>query len=443
MMTAPQIGAPPTNIVTAVPFRERLLLIVIYITVLASSVVFVEPSPHDALMVLLAITCIVAGVQFNRKLAALFLLLLVWNAGGLLSLMNVAGQEKTVQYTATSIYLSVATIVWACIFADKTMVRLSTMRSAYVLTAVLIAIAAICGYFSVFPGVHHLFAPEGRALGAFKDPNVFGPFLIWPTLVVLERMLVRRITLIDVLITGILAVGLLLAFSRGAWFHFAVSCVVMIALAFLTAQRTNTRLRIFVLTVIAAITLAIFIVALLSVPVIHEMFNVRAHLFQSYDIGQGGRFRLQELALGDLLKYPNGLGPFGFASTYVTQQHNVYLQAFLVYGWVGGIAYIMLLLTTFWVAFRSVFVSTPWQPYLITAVAAFVGEVAEGFVIDSDHWRHFFLLLGIIWGLWAATFRYITAARPSLTPTWVEGADYDVYRHENIPMGSTIPDTLI
>jgi len=35
----------------------------------------------------------------------------------------------------------------------------------------------------------------------------------------------------------------------------------------------------------------------------------------------------------------------------------------------------------------------------------FIGEVAEGFVIDTDHWRHFFLLLGIIWGLAAATFR--------------------------------------
>jgi hypothetical protein len=30
----------------------------------------------------------------------------------------------------------------------------------------------------------------------------------------------------------------------------------------------------------------------------------------------------------------------------------------------------------------------------------------EGFVIDTDHWRHFFLLLGMIWGLAAATFNY-------------------------------------
>jgi hypothetical protein len=40
---------------------------------------------------------------------------------------------------------------------------------------------------------------------------------------------------------------------------------------------------------------------------------------------------------------------------------------------------------------------------MIATFAAFVGEIAEGFVVDTDHWRHFFLLLGMIWGLAAAT----------------------------------------
>ena len=64
----------------------------------------------------------------------------------------------------------------------------------------------------------------GRALGVFKDPNVFGPFLIWPALFVIERMLTRRIGCSISRAVGILLFGLLLSFSRGAWFHFAVSC---------------------------------------------------------------------------------------------------------------------------------------------------------------------------------------------------------------------------
>ena len=136
------------------------------------------------------------------------------------------------------------------------------------------------------------------------------------------------------------------------------------------------------------------------------MFKERAQLIQSYDVGSGGRFLLQEMALKELLNYPLGMGPFEFSRVYGLQQHNVYLQAFLVYGWAGGMAYLTLLAATLWTALRTMFVRTPWQPYLICAFAAFVGEMLEGFVIDTDHWRHFFLLLGMIWGLGAATFNY-------------------------------------
>jgi hypothetical protein len=403
------VAAPlyaPAATAAATPLRERLLLVVLYVTVLASSAVFIEPSPHDALMGVLAVACVAAGVRFDARILPMFLFLLIWNVSGLMSLINVVGEQKTVQYSATSIYLAVAALMWACLCLDNTMTRLATIRSAYVLTAVLIALAGIVGYFDAIPGTRALFAPDERALGAFKDPNVFGPFLIWPALVILQRMLTRRVGLSDLVTVGVLMLGLLLSFSRGAWFHFALSCAVMIALSFLTAQARSTRLRIVVLSVLTVAAMAVFLGMLLTLPVIETMFRERAHIFQSYDVGQSGRFRLQELALSALLNAPNGLGPFGFASTHANQQHNVYLQAFLVYGWTGGVAYVLLLLTTFWVGLRSVFVATPWQAYLITAFAAFTGEVAEGFIIDTDHWRHFYLLVGLIWGLWAATARY-------------------------------------
>jgi len=400
-------GAAPAAPMPTAAFRERLLLLVLYITVLASSVAFIEPSPHDGLMLVLAVACLVAGVRFERQVAVLLLLLLAWNVAGLLTLLNVPGQEKTIQYAATSIYLAVAAMLFAGLFANNTMPRLTAVRMAYILTATLIALAGIAGYFSLFPHAHDLFATYDRALGAFKDPNVFGPFLIWPALIVLERMLSRRLHLLDLLIVGILLLGLLLSFSRGAWFHFSVSSLVMMILAFITADSDRERVRIVALGAIAIALVATLVVAALSFDAVSSMFEQRAQLIQPYDVGSGGRFNLQELAIGSVLDFPNGMGPFGFSDVYGTQQHNVYLQAFLVYGWVGGIAYLMLLATTFWTALRTVFVRTPWQPYLICTLAAFVGEVLEGFVIDTDHWRHFFLLLGMIWGLAAATNKFV------------------------------------
>jgi hypothetical protein len=418
-------AAPP--IVPAVPapaaaFGERLLLIVLYVTVLASSVAFIEPSPHDGLMGVLALACLIAGVRFERHLALLILLLLIWNVAGLLSLLNVPGQAPAVQYAGTSIYLAVTAVLFAGLFAHNTMPRIVNVRAAYVLTATVVSLAGIAGYFSLFPYAHDLFTDYDRALGAFKDPNVFGPFLIWPALVVIERMLARRIRMIDVLIVGILLLGLLLSFSRGAWFHFAVSCLIMMILAFATAPTDGARLRIFAMSAIAIAAVAAFVAILLSFDAVANMFRERAQLIQSYDVGSGGRFVLQEMAIADLLNFPNGMGPFEFARVHNTQQHNVYLQAFLVYGWAGAMAYLTLLAATAWAALRTVFVRTPWQPYLICAFAAFVGEILEGFVIDSDHWRHFYLLLGMIWGLAAATLNHVRSRHVPLS----EGRSFHV-----------------
>ena len=99
------------------------------------------------LMGVLALACLIAGVRFERHVALLFLLLLVWNVAGLLSLLNVPGQEQTVQYAATSIYLAVAAVLFASLFAHNTMPRIATVRAAYVLTATVISLAGIAGYF--------------------------------------------------------------------------------------------------------------------------------------------------------------------------------------------------------------------------------------------------------------------------------------------------------
>jgi hypothetical protein len=404
--TAPQLQTPriPTH---AVAFRERILLMVLYVTVLASSVAFIEPSPHDALMGVLAATCVMAGVRFERKAALLIMLLLFWNMAGLMSLLNVSNDIKAMQYIATSFYLSTAAIIFVCIFAENTMPRLATMRAAYILTAISVSIEAISGYFHLLPG-SDIFLNMNRGTGTFKDPNVFGPFLIWPILFVMQRMIGGRTSIRDLFILGILSIGLFISFSRGAWVHMAVSGVIMLAFMFIAAPDARFRMRLVTLTLIGVAGVALVIVALLSIDSVHSMFLQRAQVVQDYDVGEGGRFRLQELALSALLDYPNGMGPFEFQRIYGLQQHNVYLQAFMVYGWLGGVIYVIMLIATLMLGLRTVFVVTPWQPYLITALAAFAGEVFEGAVIDTDHWRHFYLLLGVIWALSAATLKAVS-----------------------------------
>ena len=378
----------------------------------------IEPSPHDLLMAPLLLASLIAGIKFERMMVPLFLLLLLWNIGGLFSLMNIASDAKAIQYAATSIYLAVAAMMFACLLAHNTEGRVNTLASAYIVAAFISAIVGMMGYFNIPRGAFDLFTLYGRADGMFKDPNVYGPYLIWPALFIAARMLADRIRLWGCFLLCVIAGGLFLSFSRGAWMHFAVSAIVMLALMFVSAPSSRFRMRLIVIAAAGLFLLLGLLAILLSIDSVRELFLNRANAINPYDVGQGGRFQLQELALGVLLEAPNGMGPFEFAREYGLQQHNVYLQAFLVYGWVGGVSYILLLLVTLIVGLRSAVVRTPWQTATITAFATFVGEVGEGMVIDTDHWRHFFLLLGMVWGLAAATRAHLRAHRSSATPTY-------------------------
>jgi hypothetical protein len=40
------------------------------------------------------------------------------------------------------------------------------------------------------------------------------------------------------------------------------------------------------------------------------------------------------------------------------------------------------------------------------ALATYTGVALEGFVIDTDHWRSYYLVMGMVWGLVVATLNY-------------------------------------
>ena len=317
-MALPGLAAPgrvvaATAARAAPALRERILLFVLFITVLASSVAFIEPSPHDVLMAVLAVACLVAGVRFERPVVVLFLLLLFWNVGGLLSLLNVPGQKETMQFAATSIYLALAAVLFACLFADNTMPRLATMRAAYILTAILstlfglaclFAFAARRGHFRMGrPRAFDLQGPEcvravPGAAGAVSDPRHGHPshpavearrgpclagrrvVLIFARRLVQFRAVRRRLAGADL---PDRARRRKRACARSFWRSCqppALPC------CWSPCCRSNS---------------------------VRHMMLERAQLTQSYDVGEGGRFELQGIALDLLFDKPFGLGPFAFS----------------------------------------------------------------------------------------------------------------------------------
>jgi hypothetical protein len=397
---------------------RRLLKFVLFVTVLTSSIAFIEPSPHDGLMMALLVACVGARIGFDRKLIPLLLLLTLWLVGGFLCLIQVGDNIKDVQYAGTSLYLGVASMMFACLFCGGDMVRLSVMRRAYVGAALIATTAGYVGFFHLVPGAADMFLDSDRVSATFKDPNVFGPFLIFPILWLLIDALTRGIKALNMATLLFLLGGLLLSFSRGAWAHFAVSATIGVAIVLAVTPDPRVRTRVVFYGAAGLLVVALLLIAAASIGSVHDMIVERAKAIQPYDVGPGGRFWQQQMALGTILDNPNGLGPFEFDRIYGLQQHNVYMQGFLVYGWLGGAAYLALVAVTLMLGLLTVSAPTPWQFYLITAYAVFIGEALEGMIVDTDHWRHFFLLLGLVWGLGAATINF--RRRQTLAP--VEGA---------------------
>jgi hypothetical protein len=165
--------------------------------------------------------------------------------------------------------------------------------------------------------------------------------------------------------------------------------------------------------------IALFLAALLSIDAVKTLFTERARLEQEYDVGQMGRFGRHVLGALLALDMPFGIGPLQFSHYFPEDTHNSFLNAFMSGGWLSGVIYPTLVVLTFAQGLRTVFVPTPWRTTYLIYFSAFVGNAAESFIIDSDHWRHYFLLIGAVWGLALAARSPVAVPLP---PAVVPGA---------------------
>jgi len=385
------------------PLATKFLHLLLFATMLGSPFVFIEPSPYEVVVGLLTFAAVAAGVTIDRKLMQPLFLLLIWNVSGLAALVPVIYDRESMIYMVISLYMAMTAIVFACLFAHDSVRRLEIMRRAYIVAAVLAAVIGIVGYFNLVPGAWDNFTLYNRARATFKDPNVFGPYLVLPALFLIQGILLNGLKFRYVFAALTILVALLLSFSRAAWAHFVFSAALMVALMFVASSSARFRARLAGLSLVAAIGVGALLAGMLSVGTIGDVFKERASLVQDYDVGDAGRFTQQEASIPVLLERPNGFGPLQFRNHYGQDPHDVYLNAFASYGWIGGISYAILVLSTLWAGYTHVLRRTPWQPYFIAALATYTGVVLEGFVVDTDHWRHYYLLMGIVWGLVIAT----------------------------------------
>ena len=388
---------------------ERLRGALLWLTGFAGVIVFMEPSPYEVTSLLTIFVFLCTGLTLRPALMPLIVLLLLYNTGFSLAVVQVTDQSKPLIWVAVSWYLSATAIFFAAMLCQNTQERLSLLMRGVTMAGLFVSLLAILSYFRLLGPASDLFLMYGRASATFNDPNVLGAFLVLPALLALQRVLGGRPgdALRGALLFGLMAIALLLTFSRAAWGQLAVTAALLMLLTFVTARSGNARLRIVLIAIAGAMVMVVLLAALLSTERVAELFKERAALEQSYDVGHLGRFGRHLLGAELALDRPFGIGPLQFNKLFPEDPHNTYLNAFLSGGWLSGMVYATLVLTTLILGLRSVFANTPWRTTYLAVYCAFVGAAAESVLIDSDHWRHYFLLLGVIWGL-------MTASRPHL-----------------------------
>ena len=372
--------------------KSRWLLSVLWILSALSSVVFIEPAPYDLLLMMFLTLGLLANfLRFPRFLFVPFTLLLVFV---LLNVATVPASENlsdALFYVAITLYLVLSWVFFVGVANVLGRAALDAIFSGYVAASLFAAAVGTAAFFGLVPFLADRLLLYGRVTAFFKDPNVFGPFLVVGVLYTLLRTEAekgyKRIWWI--LLFGFLSFGVLLSFSRAAWGNYVLS----VPLYILAVGGANVRRKFRVLVpvlVVLALSLVYIVGSVDITTMLAERFG-----FQYYD---QDRFQTQSAALNEAARRPFGIGPGQSEAFFAYATHSLYLRVLVENGWLGFgafAAFVALTLRRSMVlALKTYGLSSRYHTLFTIAI---MGVLFNSFFIDSLHWRHFWLLLALPW----------------------------------------------
>lgn len=272
----------------------------------------------------------------------------------------------------------------------------------------------------------------GRAQGLFKDPNVAGPFLV-PALVYFLDDSVRNPRKWKFVLSGALLAGVFFSFSRGALIATAAALIVWLVI------RRREILGLWKNYLVASINLLVILAFIFSYSPFASLAQQRFKLIQGYDVQS--RSTSWEAGLSNFSENPSGSGPGSFESGVVESQketiknkiaelnitsekkeqllydleteratevaaevgikitpaaHNTYLRVLTENGIIGITLFLGFVFSVLWLSKGMIFKGLFMEPYQVAMLAAWIGFLANSFVIDTLHWRLFWYLPALL-----------------------------------------------
>lgn len=387
-----------------------------------SAFVFVEPAPVDIMALIIGVYALISGkISFQRvhyrviipvALIGLFLLI---NGFGVL---DATATLPSLQYFVITTYLAGYLILSSFSTKGISVSLIRGMFNGMCLAAVFSVLFGVCQIFNVLPGItmgiknfmeifsnsipsHEVGVVYGtRISGFFKDPNVFGPFLIPVILYSMMRIseekglgIIKWVGLNIIFISGVI-----LTFSRGAWVNGVVSIIILLLL-FLSIKETGIMRKsniIFYIAVIVTIVLFGSTYASFLGDAVWNTFNARSS-YQSYDDDRfATQYRSFVLAQDNLF----GVGPGQSEAKLGMSNHSLYARTALDNGYSG---LVVLLLFIFLTGCRLLYIlkacDNQSRGIIFVIIASFIGILVNSVVIDTIHWRNFWILLALVWNV--------------------------------------------
>jgi O-antigen ligase len=360
--------------------------------VLLLAAVRLEPAPADVVFAVVIATAFATGrFRFERLPLSVTVLVSLFLALNLLAAVEVVDAARAVEFFAITLYLGIFGL-WLTSYV-RSVGRARLVVLAYLVAAVASAALACLALFTPLPG-REAFVDGPRAQGLFKDPNVFGPFLVPAALILMEeivapRLLRLRLATKLVLLSAVTA-GVLFSFSRAAWLNLAVGALVLLVILALRRGGGRRAMALFVVILLAAAALFAAVSATSTAGFLRERAS-----FQVYDVQ---RFGTQVSGVDLATQYPLGIGPGQFERVSELSAHSTYVRALAEEGVLGMLVLLGLMLATLGFAARSAALGRDTYGIGSAALlAAWCGLLANSMFIDTLHWRHLWLLAALIW----------------------------------------------
>jgi len=380
--------------------QPSLYLFLVGLTMATGTVVLIEPAPIDiALMLLLAAGLLLNKLEFRDAHALPMMLLGLVATANLISTLGASDSARAIWYCLVTLYLLCSWVFFVGLVSKHGLRSVSVLLKAYVFAGLVSAIISSLAYFRLIP-FQDVLLLYGRPKGLFKDPNVYGPYLVPVAIYAIANLIGQRnriaMRLFWVCICVIAAAGVFLSFSRACWMNFLVSIVVYFALDLIgNPSNAVPKLR---NLMIAVVLMAATMLAALSIPTVSHMLSIRwgSSGLQGYD---QDRFDTQKRALELAIEKPLGIGPGQAEIHFELSTHSTYARLLCENGIAGLLAFLLFVLSSLARSVRLALAarSPRWRMLFTFIASCIVGYLVNSAVIDTVHWRHIWLFLALAW----------------------------------------------